>query len=109
MVADQGWAKIYQVSTTGFMAIVDERRGMHTFTEKKAVNIGFILEDVIPWFEYVKNNKPFDLRDGELGIDDENRYKAFVGYGPEAYFYEFDSFFNHAKNSLLMKYLNEEE
>ncbi len=107
MVADQGWTKIYQVSHTGFMAIVDERRGMHTFTKTKAVNIGFILDDVTPWFEYVKTNSPFKLRDSELGIDEKERYKAFVGYGPEGYFYEFDSFFPHEDNTLFMKYLKE--
>ena len=43
LVADQGWTKIYQVTNTGFLAIVDEKRGMHDFTEKKAVNVGFII------------------------------------------------------------------
>ncbi len=106
MVADQGWTKIYQVSKTGFMAIVDEQRGMHKFSEKKAVNIGFILQDVDGWFSYVKKNKPFELRDSVLTPDAEQRYRAFVGYGPEGYYYEFDSFLVHEKNQLLLEKLN---
>ena len=42
MVVDQGWAKIYQVSESGFMGIVDEKRGMNNYSDEKAVNIGFI-------------------------------------------------------------------
>ena len=47
IIADQGWAKIYKVSNTGFLGIVDEKRGMHNFTKKKAVNVGFIVDDVM--------------------------------------------------------------
>jgi len=107
MVADQGTNKIYKVSDTGFMGIVDEKRGMHKFTEKKAVNVGFILDDLESWFEYVKENKTFELRSDELGIGPETRYKAFVGYCPEGYYLEFDRFFPHDDNTLLLEYLDD--
>ena len=106
MVADQGWTKIYQVSNTGFLAIVDERRGMHNFTEKKAVNVGFILEDLPAWFDYVKTNDLMELRDTTLNIGPETRYKSFVAYGPEQYYLEFDAFFPHGDNVQLLKYLD---
>ena len=105
MVADQGWAKIYKVSETGFLGIVDERRGMHKFTETKAVNVGFILEDVSGWYNYVKQYQPFELRTEQLAIEPSKRYTAFVGYGPESYFLEFDFFHPHTKNTTLLEYL----
>ena len=105
MVADQGWAKIYQVSKTSFMGIVDERRGMHQFTDEKAVNIGFIIDELEPWFEYVKKNDFMELKEEALSVGPETRYKAFVGFGPEGYFYEFDAFFPHEDNTLLLEYL----
>lgn len=105
MVCDQGWAKIYQVSETGFMGIVDEKRGMNKYSEEKAVNIGFILEDLKGWHEYNLKHKPLELRNEELGEGPEGKYKAFVGYGPEKYFYEFDAFFPHDDNDLLLEYL----
>lgn len=108
LVADQGWTKIYQVSNTGFMAIVDGKRGMHQSTESKAVNVGFIIDDLEPWLEYVKEFEPFKLRDGILGEDHEKRYKAFVGYDPEGYYLEFDRFYPHQDNVKLMEYLNSE-
>ncbi len=106
MVADQGWTKIFKVSESGFLAIVDEKRGMHSYTEKKAVNVGFILDDLEGWFDYVKENKLFDLLDEELGVGPDTRYKAFVGFCPEGYFLEFDHFYPHDDNTLLLQHLN---
>ncbi len=106
MVADQGWTKILKVSDTGFLAIVDEKRGMHSYTEKKAVNVGFIIEDLEGWFEYARENKLFDLFEDELGVGPETRYKAFVGFCPEAYFLEFDHFYSHDDNTLLLQHIN---
>ena len=107
MVADQGWTKIYKVSDTGFLGLVDEKRGMHSFTEKKAVNLGFIIDDLEGWYEYAQKNRLFNFHEEELGIGPEMRYKAFVGFCPEEYYLEFDRFFPHDDNTVIMKYLNE--
>ena len=45
-VVDQEWAKVYQGSRTGFIGLVDERRGMHRWSEKKAVNVSFLIDDI---------------------------------------------------------------
>lgn len=102
LVADQGWAKIYSASTTGYMGLVDERRGMHSFTEKKAVNVSFILDDLDGWFGYVKDNGVFALRDTAVSTGPEKKYRAFVWYDPEGYYMEFDTFYEHADNKRLM-------
>ena len=107
IVADQGWTKIYKGSDTGFIGLVDERRGMHSFSEKKAVNVSFILEDVEGWFNYCLDHQPFNLRSKELGIGPENKYKAFVGFDPEGYYWEFDTFYPHNHNQLLLGYLED--
>lgn len=109
LLVDQGWAKIYQSSRTGFVGLVDERRGMHAHTEKKAVNVSFILRDVEGWFEYVKQNNSFLLRSDSVSTGPEHKYRAFVGYDPEGYYMEFDQFYDHADNALLMKCLEETE
>jgi hypothetical protein len=105
MVADQGWTKIYQVSNTGFLGLVDCRRGMHTCTELKAVNVGFIIDDLEGWFDYVGENKVLDLYEDEMGTGPEGKYKAFVGFCPEGYYLEFDHFYPHEDNTLLLNYL----
>lgn len=105
MVADQGWTKIYGVSNTGFIGLVDERRGMHDFTEEKAVTVSFFLKDLKGWYDYVKAKQPFELRTGEWETGPKKRYNAFVGYDPQGYFMEFDRFLEHPENKKLLESL----
>lgn len=105
LLVDQGWAKIYQVSNAGFIGLVDERRGMHQFTEKKAVTVSFLLDDVEGWFAYVRENNTFELRSAGVESGPDGKYRAFVGYDPEGYFLEFDRFEEHPENEKLRNYL----
>lgn len=108
-VADQGWAKIYKVSTGGYVGLVDERRGMHSFSETKAVNVSFLVDDLDGWHRYVSENKPFTLRSPEIGTGPDSKYRAFVGYDPEGYYMEFDIFYDHKDNERLMAYLRSDK
>ena len=105
MVADQGWTKIYQGSRTGYVGLVDERRGMHRATEKKAVNVSFIVDDIDGWFRMARERQSIVLRGTAVSDDDEGRYRAFVGYDPEGYYLEFDRFLAHRLNTALMRHL----
>lgn len=107
LVADQGWTKIHKVTNTGFIGLVDEKKGMHNFTETKAVNVSFILDDLEPWFKYVKENELFKLRSDKVETGPETKYKAFVGYDPEGYYLEFDRFYKHPDNDRLMSCLED--
>jgi len=106
MVADQGWTKIHRVTNTGFIGLVDEKRGMHSYTENKAVTVSFLVDDLRGWYKYVKKNNLFELRSEKIEVGQEGKYKAFVGYDPEGYYLEFDKFFPHTDNDLLIKHLN---
>ena len=108
-IVDQGWAKVYQASPTGYIGLVDERRGMHTFSQDKAVNVSFFLEDVEGWFAYAQENKPFDLRSDSMEVGPEGKYKAFVGFDPEGYYLEFDQFYEHIDNQKLLMQLGQEK
>ncbi|NRB50128.1 MAG: VOC family protein [Saprospiraceae bacterium] len=105
LVADQGWTKIYQVSPTGFLGLVDERRGMHSFSEDKAVNVSFFLEDVEAWYTYVEASQNFPLHSKHMSVGLESKYRSFVGYDPEGYFLEFNLFLPHESNERLLQYL----
>jgi catechol 2,3-dioxygenase-like lactoylglutathione lyase family enzyme len=54
LVADQGWTKIYQTSTTGFIGLVDERRGMENYADKKAIEIEWLISDLAPFDTYAQ-------------------------------------------------------
>jgi catechol 2,3-dioxygenase-like lactoylglutathione lyase family enzyme len=104
LLVDQGWAKIYQTSPTGFLGLVDETRGMHSYSEQKAVTVSFFTDDLRGWYEYVRDSRAFELRSTEL--DEEGpRVQAFVGYDPEGYFLEFDTFLMHEDNEELLETL----
>jgi catechol 2,3-dioxygenase-like lactoylglutathione lyase family enzyme len=104
-VVDQGWAKIYEGSPTGHVGLVDERRGMNRWTETKAVNVSFLIDDIDGWFAAVKDRGLFPLRSTAVADDEAGRYRAFVGVDPEGYFMEFDVFREHPAHAALMPYL----
>jgi len=101
LTVDQGWTKIYQTSATGLLGLVDESRGMHSFSEQKAVTVSFLTDSLPGWFEYARDTEAFDLRSNDISRDDE-RFIAFVGYDPEGYYLEFDTFLEHADNHRLI-------
>ena len=100
MVADQGWAKIYEASSTGFIGLVDETMGMHSYTEQKAVTVSLWTTQLAEWFDDVRGGS-FEMR--SESIEEGNpRYRAFVGYDPEGYYVEFDTFLPHQDNEELL-------
>jgi len=60
--ADQGWAKIYRVSENSYLGLVDEKRGMNSFSEEKLVEVKFDLQDPQGWEEYLKNTLADSVR-----------------------------------------------
>jgi catechol 2,3-dioxygenase-like lactoylglutathione lyase family enzyme len=105
LTVDQGWAKIYQTSPSGFLGPVDEARGMHSFTEQKAVTVSLLTEDLDGWFAYVSRTEALELRSKAIESEDA-RYRAFVGYDPEGYYWEFDTFLSHEANEQLLASLS---
>lgn len=91
LVADQGWAKVYAASSTGYIGLVDERRGMCDYTDDKAVNVSYWLSDIEGWWAYTKENGPFPLQADSLSVGPDDHFKAFVGFDPEGYYMEFNS------------------
>jgi len=62
-------------STTGFIGLVDERRGMEDFAETKAVEIEWKTSNATDFDSYAKESwKSYQYRDG-----------SFIG--PEQYIY----------------------
>lgn len=55
LVANQGWTKIYQTSKTGFIGLVDERRGMEDYADTKAVEIEWGIQDMEGFTKYAEN------------------------------------------------------
>lgn len=103
LLVDQGWAKVYRTSGSGYLGLVDESRGMHSYTEEKAVTVSFLTDNLEAWFEYAKGGA-FELRSDSLS-EAGPRVHAFVGYDPGGYFLEFDRFLEHEDNAELLRVL----
>ena len=105
MVSDYEMAKILRVAAASYLILVDAPKGMHSFTEQKAVNVSFIVDDIKGWFAYAQKHRPFELRSEKLEVGEGDKYHAFIGYDPEGYYMEFDKFYEHSLNVKLLAYL----
>jgi catechol 2,3-dioxygenase-like lactoylglutathione lyase family enzyme len=104
MIVDQGWTKIYPASSTGFLGLVDETRGMHSFTEDKGVTISLFTSNVDSWFGYMDGIDGFEFRTREM-LNESDKVRVFVGYDPENYFVEWDTFVPAEGNEKLLEQL----
>jgi predicted enzyme related to lactoylglutathione lyase len=106
ILVDQGWAKVFPASLTGFLGFVDGTRGLHQATEEKAVTVSFFTEDLEPWLDHLGGVGGFELRTS--GISSEGDFVlTFVGYDPEGYFLEWDEFLDVPVNDLLLRSIAE--
>lgn len=104
MIVDQGWTKIYRVGPTGYFGLVDQSRGMHRYTDDKAVTMSFITADIGAWFTYLSKHGGIELRHDE--VVEEEAYRAFVAYDPEGYYLEWDVFNDVPVNEELVRIIN---
>ncbi len=104
LIVDQGWAKVYPASRTGFIGLVDGARGLHAATDEKAVTVALFTDDVDEWFEHMRGRPGFELRTPEI-LDESGRVRVFVGYDPEGYFLEWDTFLDVEGNERLLELL----
>jgi predicted enzyme related to lactoylglutathione lyase len=103
LMVDQGFAKVYQVSPTSFVGLVDETQGLHRASEAKSVTVSFVTEQIDEWYQYllkqgVKIRNP-------LASATRHPTRGFVALDPEGYFLEFERFLDHEQNTKLLKAL----
>jgi len=98
-------AKVYPSSATGFIGLVDEARGLHRFSKKKAVNVSFLTDQIDRWYER------FQIAGVEIkdSLEDAEAIpvRAFVGYDPAGYFIEFDTFLKDPRNKRILEVLGQ--
>jgi predicted enzyme related to lactoylglutathione lyase len=100
LAVDQGFSKIYQVSPTSFIGLVDESQGLHRASEAKAVTVSFVTEQIDEWYAYLQS-KGVKMR-GPIGNATRHPTRGFVAYDPEGYFLEFERFLDAPQNARLL-------
>lgn len=104
LIVDQGWAKIYPIGPSAYFGLVDESRGMHSYTEQKGVTLSFITNEIDSWFAFLNSRGDVEMRHEE--IVEEQPYRAFVAYDPEGYYLEWDVFNEVPENTALLQAIN---
>jgi catechol 2,3-dioxygenase-like lactoylglutathione lyase family enzyme len=103
LLVDQGFAKVYSSSPTGFIGLVDETQGLHRFSPEKAVNVCFLTDQIDAWYRHLQVNR-VRIKD-ELEEMISIPVKAFVALDPGEYFIEFDHFLEDPKNQRIRELL----
>ncbi len=100
---DQGFAKVYSSSVSGFVGLVDGSQGLHRFSEKKAVNVSFFTDRIDAWYARFQSLgiRIKDPLEDSVSIP----VRAFVSYDPAGYYIEFDLFLDDPRNSRILSIL----
>jgi catechol 2,3-dioxygenase-like lactoylglutathione lyase family enzyme len=106
LLVDQGWAKVYQGSRTGFIGLVDGERGLHSASDEKSVTVSFLTSDVAAWRART-DRQGLEARTPELGTE-SGRVSTWVAFDPEGYFLEWDTFLDVEENARLLPLLDAE-
>lgn len=99
LTVDQGWAKVYRVSPTAFVGLVDETRGMHRASDTKPVAVAFVTPDVDRWHRWLTSQGVTVKGDSK---DSANLpIRGFVALDPEGYTLEFETFRDDPMNARI--------
>ena len=99
LTVDQGWAKVYQVSPTSFVGLVDETRGMHRASGTKPVALAFVTDRVDDWHRWLVS-QGVRVR-GESKDSATLPIRGFVALDPEGYTLEFETFRDDPMNTKI--------
>ncbi|MEZ4726978.1 MAG: VOC family protein [Caldilineaceae bacterium] len=99
-VVDQGFAKLFPTSYSGFIGPVRAGDGLHPYTEQKGVTVSLFTERIDEWFAYLQQQPDFVLQTDAVLLE-LGRVRDFLGLDPEGYFIEFDAFLDHPANAEL--------
>ncbi len=89
LVIDQGWSKIYEVTSSGYIGLVDQARGSHRSHPVKPVQICMRVAGVDAWHRYLLD-EGITITKGPRDVP-ELKIRAFVFNDPEGYQIEIQS------------------
>lgn len=99
LTVDQGWARVYQVSPTSFVGLVDETRGMHRASDTKPVAVAFVTPRVDDWHRWLTSQGV--TTKGEAKDSANLPIRGFVALDPEGYTLEFETFRDDPQNATI--------
>ena len=93
------FCRIYRISPTAFVGLVDERHGAHRADEGKAVNLSFVVDDVDAWHAHVQAHGATISRPPR--DSPALHIRAFMALDPGGYTLEFETFLPDPLNAAM--------
>ena len=90
LIEDQQWAKIFQISPSSFMGVVDGKVGFHKAKENNAVLLTFVVDNIREWYNYLQGKQVKIIR--EPKYDAETETEIFFCEDPGGYSFEIQKF-----------------
>lgn len=103
LTVDQGYAKIYRVSETSYVGLVDQAQGLHRSSEQKPVTLSFVTAEVDAWYAYLRGRGVEIVH--ALGDGTRQPTRGFVAKDPEGYYLEFETFREDPQNAAIRSQL----
>jgi predicted enzyme related to lactoylglutathione lyase len=99
-----GGQSLYQLSSSGFVVLVDGGDDLHRATAGNGVTLSFLTTDIDTWFARATAWPGFELRTPEI-LNEGGLVRVFVGYDPSGVFLEWDTFLDLPANAALLRHL----
>lgn len=99
LTVDQGYSKIYRVSQSSYVGLVDESQGLHRAAEQKPVTLSFVTAEVDEWYTYLRGRGVEIVH--ELADGRRQPTRGFVAKDPEGYYLEFETFRVDPQNQVV--------
>ncbi len=90
LIEDQRWAKIFQISSSAFMGVVDGSIGFHKAKADNAVLLTLVADDIQEWYRYLVEKNVKILQ--EPKFDPETETEIFFCEDPGGYSIEIQKF-----------------
>lgn len=85
---DEGWVKIYQVSSTSYVGLVDGDRGYHKAAAGKPVMLSIVTGEVDAWYEHMTKASGVKVL-SKIKDAGNSPTRSFLVADPEGYTVEF--------------------
>lgn len=97
LIVDQGFCKIYQITSHSLVGLVDSESGTHKPSPAKPVILSFVTPEVDAWYDYLQGKGVPMLH--PLGSSERIGVRGFMALDPEGYTLEFESFLDQPRNA----------
>jgi predicted enzyme related to lactoylglutathione lyase len=94
------FCRIYRISPTGYVGLVDERHGAHRADEGKAVNLSLVVDDPEAWHDHLRAHGVTITRPPRESP--ALHIRGFMALDPEGYTLEFETFLPHPANAGIL-------